>query len=496
MIPNDPAAELVKSGALTAVALAEPAAAGLSALLTERLARVVAAHERLSRKEDSEALHDFRVALRRLRSLLRVYRDLLGDAVPRRLVRRLRRLARTTNASRDLEVKLGWLAGQRDQLRPRDTVGLRWLTARLTGLKEAADHQAHDQIQLDLPRLEAALARRFARLPRRVADPMPLALVTQGLIRTLETELRTHLDQVTSSEHQQEAHAARITGKRVRYLLEILGDVIPHAAEMVGRFKQLQDALGEMHDADVASQMVAEAMEAAAAERGRRVASEVRAAGTIDKAALRRERRRDPMPGLIALAGQLRLRRESAWRVVEREWLGQQEERLLGQLEGIARALGPFASAAVEIERKYLLNGIPPQFGRMPAAVIEQGYLPGERIQERIRRSRGPDGTTCWRTVKLGAGLVRQEFEEEMPEAMFETLWPLTEGRRVTKRRYRITDGDFTWELDDFTDRDLVLAEVELPTSDTEAAVPDWLTPFVVREVTDEPEYVNINLAR
>jgi len=35
-----------------------------------------------------------------------------------------------------------------------------------------------------------------------------------------------------------------------------------------------------MHDADVASQMVAEAMEAAAAERGRRVASEVRASGS------------------------------------------------------------------------------------------------------------------------------------------------------------------------------------------------------------------------
>jgi adenylate cyclase len=91
---------------------------------------------------------------------------------------------------------------------------------------------------------------------------------------------------------------------------------------------------------------------------------------------------------------------------------------------------------------------------------------------------------------------VRQEFEEEMPEAMFETLWPLTEGRRVAKRRYRITDGDFTWEIDDFTDRDLVLAEVELPSSDTEVAVPEWLAPFVVREVTDEPAYVNINLAK
>jgi len=75
-------------------------------------------------------------------------------------------------------------------------------------------------------------------------------------------------------------------------------------------------------------------------------------------------------------------------------------------------------------------------------------------------------------------------------------MWPLTEGKRVTKRRHKIADGGLVWEIDAFTDRELVLAEVELPSPNTEAKLPEWLAPYVVREVTEESEYVNINLAR
>jgi len=47
-----------------------------------------------------------------------------------------------------------------------------------------------------------------------------------------------------------------------------------------------------------------------------------------------------------------------------------------------------------------------------------------------------------------------------------------------------------------FEDRDLLLAEVELPSTYTQLTLPDWLAPHVVREVTNEPDYVNLNLAR
>ena len=53
-----------------------------------------------------------------------------------------------------------------------------------------------------------------------------------------------------------------------------------------------------------------------------------------------------------------------------------------------------------------------------------------------------------------------------------------------------------TWEIDQFLDRDLVLAEVELPSAATEVTVPPWLAPVVRREVTDEPAYGNAELSR
>jgi CYTH domain-containing protein len=45
-------------------------------------------------------------------------------------------------------------------------------------------------------------------------------------------------------------------------------------------------------------------------------------------------------------------------------------------------------------------------------------------------------------------------------------------------------------------DRDLTLAEVELPSADVQPVPPDWLQPYVVRDVTDEAAYVNYNLAQ
>ncbi len=150
----------------------------------------------------------------------------------------------------------------------------------------------------------------------------------------------------------------------------------------------------------------------------------------------------------------------------------------------------------VEIERKYLLSGLPEAARVVTPIVIDQGWLPGERLQERVRRIRDVDGERYSRTVKLGRGVERLEVEEAADRDLFEALWPLTEGRRVSKLRYRIPEGDLVWEIDRFRDPELVLAEVELPDAEVVPDLPAWLAPYVTREVTGEPEYVNVNLAR
>jgi adenylate cyclase len=98
--------------------------------------------------------------------------------------------------------------------------------------------------------------------------------------------------------------------------------------------------------------------------------------------------------------------------------------------------------------------------------------------------------------VKLGSGLRRSEFEEEITPELFARLWPLTAGCRIRKRRYAVPFGDLLWEIDEFEEPDLVLAEIELPSETAEVTLPDWLSPYVEREVTGDPDYYNRNLAR
>lgn len=153
------------------------------------------------------------------------------------------------------------------------------------------------------------------------------------------------------------------------------------------------------------------------------------------------------------------------------------------------------AEPDVEIERKYLLRALP----RLPTGTttleIEQGWIPGTRILERLRCTRGPDGVRHFRTIKFGTGIKRVEVEEEIPAELFARMWPLTDGRRLAKRRHCVPHGTLRWEIDEFAGRDLVLAEIELPAVDTPVVVPPWLASVVVREVTGDPAYVNANLA-
>jgi CYTH domain-containing protein len=158
----------------------------------------------------------------------------------------------------------------------------------------------------------------------------------------------------------------------------------------------------------------------------------------------------------------------------------------------------------LEIERKYLLGALPEAARDAPAVEIVQGWLPGERIVERLRRVRAlpPGGGAAgeqerwYRTIKAGHGLVRMELEEEAPAWLGEALWPLTEGRRVAKRRYCVPEGERVWEIDEFTDRTLFLAEIELPSEDARVDIPSWLEPYLACEVTGEREYTNRFLAR
>jgi adenylate cyclase len=156
----------------------------------------------------------------------------------------------------------------------------------------------------------------------------------------------------------------------------------------------------------------------------------------------------------------------------------------------------------LEIERVFLLDGLPPLPAASKAFRIEQGYLPdagaGDEtlVEGRVRRTVKPDGSEVrTHTIKRGQGLVREEIERELDEQEFAELWTRTEGRRISKTRHKVPVGDLTWEIDAFDTFELVFAEVELPSVETESPFPGWLEKHVVRDLTEDPRYRNYCLA-
>jgi len=465
------------------------------------LDEATAAAPRLSDGDDPEALHDFRVGLRRLRSALRAYRPALRGALKKSLAKELRALAAATGGGRDAEVLLAWVETQRDSLLPRERSGLSWLAASL----ERRRDDGYAAVQLDV-------APRFAVLERKLRGALevyhvPMRLGEKRSVRTLAVELaalvRHHADDlgakladVHATTDEEAGHEARIASKRLRYLLEPVRDRVPGAKELLRALKELQDLFGELHDLQVLAREIGDATSRAAAERARRL-HDLALSENDGGASTRRAARDDERHGLITLATRVKARIDQLFLAANRRFLGVHTAALLDAGAEIARALEMHASAGQEIERKYLLSDVPPEAAAAPSKQVAQGYLPGEKLIERVRKVVHADGTVkCFRTVKLGAGLVRVEVEEEAPLELFKKLWPLTKGKRVSKRRHLVAAGERTWEIDVFVDRPLVLAEIELASAEEAVVIPDWLAPFVVREVTDESEYVNARLAK
>lgn len=144
-----------------------------------------------------------------------------------------------------------------------------------------------------------------------------------------------------------------------------------------------------------------------------------------------------------------------------------------------------------ETERKFLLSSLPEACLQAASALIQQGYFPKEYLI-RLRQC----GDQFFMTVKDGGQLSRDEWETEIPDWVFEKLWPRTEGNRLTKRRYTFTYGEYTFEVDEFHHvlSGLFILEVEFSSEEAAAAfvVPD--TFGIVREVTYDKRYRNRQL--
>lgn len=457
------------------------------------------ASSRLLAGNDPEALHDLRVSLRRLRSLIRFFEAELKESLRGRTRKRLRRIASATGEARDAEVQLAWIEAQLSRHDWTERAGARWWAAALSQRKESAYDELRDTLVPELmkllPKLEEDLGH-FSEERSLVGD-RPRARFGERVARPLRAEsakLAAALMSVRTIDDETIAHEARIHGKRIRYLVEPLRDELEEAREAARALRTLQEKLGKLNDLAVRTSALGAAMEAQALDRARRLAhAATTKGGELDEPLAGEE------PGLASLLREAHAEKAALLTDIIVEYVqGDGLASITATLDRLATALEapPKSALPVEIERKYLLRAAPPMLDGRPFAKIDQGYLPGERLHERVRRKTTETGTVHLRTIKLGSGISRIEIEEACTTKVFAKLWTLTSGKRVRKHRYEVPEADLTWEIDVFLDRELVLAEVELPSLDRVPEIPAWLAPYVIREVTDEPAYLNLTLAK
>ena len=145
-----------------------------------------------------------------------------------------------------------------------------------------------------------------------------------------------------------------------------------------------------------------------------------------------------------------------------------------------------------EIERKFLVKN--KEFKKLAEGVMyRQGYL--NSAKERTVRIRIAGGKAFLTIKGIAIGVTRAEYEYEIPvDDCNDILDNLAEKPLIDKKRYKIPQGELTWQIDEFFGENtgLIVAEIELENEDQRFDKPAW----VGEEVTGDQRYFNSNLIK
>lgn len=241
------------------------------------------------RKRDPESVHQFRVALRRLRSWIYMYGPSLHDTLHKRTLRRLRVIADATTELRDLDVQIEWLRAERKALGKARLGAAKWILNRLNADRQRAWRKFRKVLIADFAKTERSLRRELNQYvvthDLRSEDPVDeMRAITAHLMHEQGKALAVALQRIRSVDDTNRLHRARIIAKRTRYALQPLAAHAPGLTSIADDLTRFQDVVGELRDAQLLAHRVTRELSYVTAERAALVASEhvYRPAGAMD----------------------------------------------------------------------------------------------------------------------------------------------------------------------------------------------------------------------
>jgi CHAD domain-containing protein len=207
---------------------------------------------------DAECLHDYRIAVRRTRTVLRQIKGVFPEAVGRRYLREFAGLSEVTGAARDLDVYLLEFDRYRALLPETLHAGLDALYGLVDG-RAAKAHEALTAYLESAPYLkllenwEAFLNKPCPQRPRSPNALLPIGEAAGRRVRKLHRRMLDEGRAITPAAAAEQFHELRKTGKKLRYLMECFRSLYPEEdiKPSIKALKRLQDYLGALQDSHV-----------------------------------------------------------------------------------------------------------------------------------------------------------------------------------------------------------------------------------------------------
>lgn len=207
---------------------------------------------------DIEAIHRMRVASRRLATGLDVFKSCLPKKKSRFWRSEIRKVTSALGKARDLDIQIAQLTDlYGEKLEATYKPGYNRLLLRLKQSRSKAQKKVNKTI-FKLNESQALdhmiLWLEKHREPEVLIEPYPPSVyhkAYQSIAAALEDFLM-HSDFIASEADSDKLHAMRIAGKRLRYTMEIFAPIyVDDLKPFIITMKDIQDTLGEFHDADV-----------------------------------------------------------------------------------------------------------------------------------------------------------------------------------------------------------------------------------------------------